>query len=40
MVRRRTMSQNIIELRNIKKVFEDDDTTVVEDFNLEVKRRF
>ena len=38
MVRRRTMSQNIIELRNIKKVFEDDDTTVVEDFNLEVKK--
>ena len=32
------MSQNIIELRNIKKVFEDDDTTVVEDFNLEVKK--
>ena len=32
------MSQNIIELRNIKKVFEDDDTTVVENFNLEVKK--
>ena len=32
------MSENIIELRNIKKVFEDDDTTVVEDFNLEVKK--
>ena len=30
--------KNIIELRNIKKVFEDDDTTVVEDFNLEVKK--
>ena len=38
MARRRTMSQNIIELRNIKKVFEDDDTTVVENFNLEVKK--
>ena len=30
------MSQNIIELKNIKKVF--DDTVVVEDFNLEVKK--
>lgn len=38
MVRRVAMSQNIIELKNIKKVFEDDDTTVVEDFNLEVKK--
>ena len=38
MARRRTMSHNIIELRNIKKVFEDDDTTVVENFNLEVKK--
>ena len=28
--------KNIIELRNIKKVF--DDTVVVEDFNLEVKK--
>ena len=30
------MNQNIIELKNIKKVF--DDTVVVEDFNLEVKK--
>ena len=30
------MSENIIELKNIKKVF--DDTVVVEDFNLTVKK--
>lgn len=36
MARRGTMNQNIIELKNIKKVF--DDTVVVEDFNLEVKK--
>ena len=36
MARRGTMNQNIIELKNIKRVF--DDTVVVEDFNLEVKK--
>ena len=36
MVRRGPMRENIIELRNIKKVF--DDTVVVEDFNLTVKK--
>mgnify|MGYP001623105544 CR=1 FL=1 len=36
MVRSETMSENIIELKNIKKVF--DDTVVVEDFNLTVKK--
>ena len=36
MARRGTMNQNIIELKNIKKVF--DDTVVVEDFNLEMKK--
>ena len=36
MVRREAMSENIIELKNIKKVF--DDTVVVDDFNLTVKK--
>lgn len=36
MVRRTAVDNNIIELKNIKKVF--DDTVVVEDFNLTVKK--